>query len=228
MPGSPVLAAARWTTNGHLISDCVRLGYIRPKHLVIDLTYGKGVWWKEHGEPRFFEKHDLLLDGVDFRNTPWVGGQFDVVAFDPPYVSVGGRATSGIKAFYEQYGLMDAPTSPASLQRLINGGLDETWRLLGKGGHGLVKVTDYISSGRLWCGVYWTMEHAMSLGLEPVDLFHMVGTPRQQPERTRKPKIEGGPRTKSPQQHARRNVSTLLVVKKGNFRVESVRRRIQP
>ena len=41
-----VMAAHDWSTNGHLIWDLVRLGYLNAKDYTLDTTYGRGVWWK--------------------------------------------------------------------------------------------------------------------------------------------------------------------------------------
>lgn len=203
----PILAATRWPNNAHMIRDAARLGYLRKTDRVLDPTYGKGIWWKEW-KPRRLVKHDVVMDGVDFRNLPHPDGHFDVVAFDPPYVSAGGRATTTIKAFYDQYGLRDAPTSPALLQRLINDGLTEQHRVVKKRGFVLCKTMNYVSSGHLWLGVHETIEHAQFLGFEVWDMLLFLGDARMQPKRTRK---DG---QKVRQQHARQNYSTLLVLKK--------------
>ncbi len=41
-----VMAAHDWPTNGHLIWDLVRLGYLNAEDYTLDTTYGRGVWWK--------------------------------------------------------------------------------------------------------------------------------------------------------------------------------------
>ena len=47
---------------------------------------------------------------------------FDAVAFDPPYVSVGGRSTSGINGMHAAYGMDGAPLTPQGVQDDINAG----------------------------------------------------------------------------------------------------------
>ncbi len=208
-----VLRATYWKSNAELIEDCVRLGYLKKKKRTLDGTYGRGIWWK-NWEPKDLVKHDLLMDGTDFRKLPYEDESFDQITYDPPYVSVGGRASSQIKEFYERFGLMGAPTSPDALQTLINDGLTEMHRLLVVKGYCLVKCQNYISSGQLHPGVYLTIKHAYSLGFVLKDEFlHIRKSAGPQPkDRTRKGK--DGKRIKSKQQHARGNVSVLLVFRK--------------
>src|SRR5579862_4447487 len=94
---SPVLAAYHWQTNGHLIADCHRLGYLLDDDHVLDPTYGRGAWWKVW-RPEKLTAHTRAVDGSDFRHLPYPDGAFDTIAYDPPYVAKGGRSTSGIKA----------------------------------------------------------------------------------------------------------------------------------
>lgn len=210
---APVLRATYWKSNAELIEACFQLGHLREKWSTLDPTFGKGIWWKKR-QPKRLTKHDLILDNTDFRNLPYEDQSFKQIAFDPPYVSIGGRKTSKIKEFYERFGLMGAPTSPALLQQLINDGLTEMHRLCKDKGIVLVKCQNYISSGKLHPGVYLTLKHAESLGFVLIDeLLHIRKTAGPQPKnRTRKRK--DGKTVKSKQKHARGNVSVLLVLRK--------------
>lgn len=207
-----ILAAYEWSSNATLIEAVAHLGYLRKEWLTLDPTYGRGVWWK-NWRPDRLVTHDLNnLDGVDFRQLPEEDATFDAIAYDPPYVCVGGRTTTGLPDFHDRFGLTEAPRSPADLQDLINAGLKEMVRVLRPRRRGedgpylLVKCQDYISSGKLWIGTHHTLSAAIDAGLEPVDRFEHITHPRPQPSnRTRK---DGKP---SVQVHARRNLSTLFV-----------------
>lgn len=201
MSSDPILAAQYWNSNASMIADCARLGYLDEDWLTLDPTYGKGNWWKEFS-PNKLIAHDIKIDGVDFRDLPYDDEYFDAVAYDPPYVSVGGRSTSGMPGFLDAYGLEEAPRTPDQLQEYINSGLVECARVLKKKGFLLVKCQDYISSGKLWIGTHWTQRCAISEGLEVVDrLEYLVAAPRPQPPGRK-------------QVHARRNYSTLFVFQK--------------
>lgn len=195
-----VLAADTWRTNGHLVADIARLGYLKADDHVLDPTFGRGLWWTVW-QPKHLTVHDLRIDGTDFRDLPYDDATFDAVAFDPPYVSVGGRKTTTIPDMHDRFGLTDAPTRPAGVQELINTGLTETTRVLKPKGVLLVKCQDYVSSGKLWPGTHLTLNHAFTLNLNLIDRLEHIGRPRPQPAGRR-------------QVHARRNLSTMLVFRR--------------
>jgi hypothetical protein len=141
------------TTNADLIVDCVKLGYLHDTDMILDPTYGRGVWWRKW-RPTRLVAHNRGDDGVDFRDLPYADGTFDAVAYDPPYVCIGGRKTSGIPDMHDRYGLTAAPRTPADLQQLINAGLSEAARVVKPRGIVLCKCQDYVSSGRLWIGTH--------------------------------------------------------------------------
>lgn len=196
-----VKAATPWPTNAHLIKACAQLGYLKEEWRTLDPTYGQGRWWVLW-RPDDLVTHNRKVDGSDFRCLPYPDGAFDAIAYDPPYVSVGGRKTSGIEGMYDGYGLIDAPDSPAGLQVLINDGLTEMYRLVRPKGYVLVKCQDYVSSGKLWIGTHHTLTHGLSLGFTLEDRLEHISGQRPQPANRR-------------QVHARRNLSTLFVFRKG-------------
>jgi len=199
-----ILAADHWTSNAELIADVAKL-YISPTAKVVDLTYGKGIWWKKfRPDDLTISEHDFRLLPSDWRNT------FDVVAFDPPYVSLGGRSTSTIPQMTDHYGLIDAQRSPAALHVYNMEGLQEAVRVARPGGLVLVKYMDYVSSGKLQPCVQWLLRDADFLGLQLFDRFIHVGNPGPQPTKN----LDGSPRR---QVHARRNLSELFVFKKERY-----------
>lgn len=165
-----VLAAQSWRTNGELIADVAQL-YLKKDMVSIDLTYGRGLWWTDW-------RPDVMItnpDRFDFRKVPYDNDTFQLVAFDPPYVAMGGRGTSGLPDFMDRYGLEDAPKTPEALHAYNMDGLDEVHRILAPKGVTLVKCMDYISSGKLFDASYRTWMHAMGLGFELVDRFLHIG-----------------------------------------------------
>jgi len=195
----PVLAADTWSDNSMLMLDMLRLGYLADDMHILDPTYGRGTWWK-HWCPKHLHTSDLKT-GTDFRELPWQSNSFGAVVFDPPYVAIGGRATSTLVEFNDRYGLDTTPLTPYQLSVMNESGLTECARVTGERGFILVKSMDYISSGKLWEGTYRIRKHAETLGLEMIDRIEHVGVPRAQP---------GGRK----QVHARRNYSTLQVFRK--------------
>lgn len=198
---SPVLAATAWPTNADMILDVARLGYINPEDQVLDPTYGRGGWWKKW-HPVGLVAHDinpaLTFGGqsIDFRDMPYPAGHFDVVAFDPPY-KLNGTPTAEID---ERYGV-HVVASRADRHQLIRDGITECLRVLKPGGILLAKCQDQVNGGKVrWQTIEFT-RHAETVGPAVlIDMLHMLGG-RPQPEGRS-------------QQHARRNMSTLLVLRK--------------
>lgn len=193
--GAPPMAAVTVRTNGELIAEVARL---HPLDDVVDVTYGRGLWWTLHRPARLVE-HDLALDGVDFRRLPEADRSVRCVAFDPPYVPVGGRDTSTVPDFLRRYGLVDAPTGPGELRELIAGGLAEILRVLEPGGLALVKSMNYVCGGRHRPQAVWTLVDAERLGYGVVTQYVHVTGPGPQP---------AGRRVRSP----RANYSVLAVL----------------
>lgn len=205
--GELVMAATAWPNNGAMIADLARLGYLRRSDRVIDPTWGRGVWWRSW-QPDELVRHDLYkLDGVDFRHLPWGDGTFTAAAWDPPYVTPGGRSTSSIPDFHDRYGMGRSAATPAAQQAINDEGLAEVVRVLRPRSVIVAKAMDYVWSGRLVMGTHATLSAALALGCEVVDRLEHISRPRAQPRRSR---ADGKPVV---QQHARRNYSTVLVLR---------------
>jgi hypothetical protein len=206
-----VLEVQEWPSNSELIEAVFEM-HVWPKKWascmdVLDMTYGRGVWWKwttgfEESMMTLFE-NDLRQGGFDYREMPYGDNCFDVIAFDPDYIAPGGRESSTIQEFNDRYGLKDQYESPAALQLSINAGVAELARMLQPQGIGLVKCTNYISSGKVWLGEYETIRAGLNAGLLVEDIFVHVSKPGPQPDRP-----------DSKQQHARSNSSRLIVFRK--------------
>lgn len=224
--GRPVLAATRWPSNAEMIEDVVRLGYIRPTDRLLDLTWGSGVWWRKYTHPGDFVANcadrdkkgflkspagDAEVISADFRDTGLPADHFDVVAFDPPYVSKGGRATSTIPKFLAAYGLRDAASTPEALHAYNVDGLLEARRVVKPGGYVLVKVMNYISSAHLQPAAHWMRDTALEEGFKLVEDWVHVGDPGPQPKKN----ING---TERRQVHARNNYSVLLILQRPKMR----------
>lgn len=225
-----IMAATKWKTNGHLVAALARLGYVHQDRRTLDLTWGLGVWWNQ------WRPDELVRNGYapeadtryDFRQTGFEDREFRQIAFDPPYVCVGGRDTSTIPDFLERYGLTDAPRTPAEVQANVNAGLDETWRILEPRGVALVKVQAYVVSGNVFWGTDDTNAFAKARGFKKLDeaVFLNNGSP-QDKNRTKKCPVckdvepegcegpcDGTGRAPVEQVHLRRNYSIMLVLQK--------------
>jgi methylase of polypeptide subunit release factors len=218
-----VLAATPWRTNAEMIEAVVELGLIKPTDRIVDLTFGRGKWWtnyKHSGElwanvdpaaddsvladifARLGVQHWTCRDYTDADAWFTLRQQFDVVVFDPPYVSMGGRDTSTIPEFMDRYGLKVAAASPARLHDYNFEGMRVAYDLLRPGGFVMTKVMDYVSSGRLQPAAHWMYRDATDLlGMTLHErLIHLGHSRAQPPGRS--------------QQHARNNYSMLYIFQK--------------
>jgi hypothetical protein len=219
MPSDIIYSATEWPTNAALIGDVHKLGWLRDDDLILDPTYGKGSWWRvwhpttgqvighqwKQEVPRTLSVvwGDWLrhTQPWDFKDMWYRDELFDAVAFDPPYVSVGGRDTTTIHKMHDAYGMDGTPLSPAGVQADINQGLMECARVVKKGGIVLVKCQSYVTSGKLFPGLFLTWLNAELEGLKLVDHLNYVGGSRPQPDGRQ-------------QKHSRRNQSDLLIFRR--------------
>lgn len=192
---SVVLAAKNWPTNGHLIWDVFRLGYLRLNWITLDPTYGQGVWWTLFKPDNLVTHDKYTLDGVDFRNLPHEDEEFQAIAFDPPYKLNGTDQGEG-----ERYGVAKPMEWRAKMQ-MIRDGITECERVLRPNGILLVKCQDQVCSGKVRWQTLDFSNHAYAVGLDLEDRFDYFGGYRPQPADRR-------------QVHARGRGSTLLVFRK--------------
>lgn len=235
-----IMAADYYVNNARLMEAVAKL-WIKPDDVVIDPTYGKGGFYRRF-RPGHLCGTDIKpeLGGIDFRNMPWVDGMADVVVFDPAYVTPGGRDTSTIPEMNQAYGMDTAEASVAAQWDVIVEGMVECYRVLKPGGIFMQKCMPYISSGRYQNYPFLVTYEMGNLDLEVVDQFMLVkkSAGPQPKNRTRKCKAcigiglvmatfddcsrgnipctacDGSGRIATVQQHARNNVSFLIVARK--------------
>lgn len=199
-----VMAISSAKNNAELIVECRDLGYLHDDMIVWDPTFGLGRFWTKW-RPRHLVATDLdpakspdWPDGVDFTNSGFADGDFHAVVFDPPYKLNG---TGGSHASDAGYGVANSMRWQDRHQ-LIRDGITECVRVLRPGGMLLVKCQDQVCSGQVRWQTREFADHAERLGCRLVDQLHLVGHRPQPPGRR--------------QVHARRNYSTLLVLRRGN------------
>lgn len=190
-----------WASNASLIAAVARLGYLDGS--VLDVTYGKGSFWKIF-RPADFHAHDLRLDGVDFRNLPEADDSYDVVVLDGPYKLNGTPSAADVR-----YGV-DEPATWQERHALIRAGMDEGARVARK--RLIVKCQDQVCAGHVrWQTIEFTNHMVDKHGAVLVDRFDMTGKVRKQPLFGARRKGFIGPPRPRRQVHAQGRPSTLLV-----------------
>ena len=137
----PILTA-RTGNNADLIPDILKM-YVDEGSSVADVTYGKGVFWRNVEKGKYKLLPSDLMDGVDFGDLPYESGSIDALILDPPYMHGGATIKKSINDCYRNQN-----TSHESVCRLYAKGILEASRVLRKGGRIIVKTQDEIESGR--------------------------------------------------------------------------------
>lgn len=201
---APVLSVITEKRNGPLIAQVARL-WIKPDDLLMDVTWGRGLWWTDYKHPEhLFIKHDrYTLDGVDYHELPESDESVDVIALDVPYTSVGSVETSTIPDFHDRYGLTSQKGYKAIFEDTASA-ITECSRVLRRGGRLLLKLSDYVESGHMRWAWRNADDAATAAGLRHCDeIIHHSGTGAQP-----KTNLDGSPRR---QVHSRRCHSFLEI-----------------
>lgn len=89
-------------TNDRLFPQIMEL-YVSPGSKVADITFGKGVFWRNIAPQRYQLSATDLRDGVDCRHLPYDDESLDCVVFDPPYMHTPGGTAHANHQNYEGY-----------------------------------------------------------------------------------------------------------------------------
>lgn len=197
--------------NDILFPDILRL-YSKPGDVVLDMTWGKGVFWKKVDLAALdlsLIKNDQFILGpevdfnYDFRQTEFDTGVFDIVVLDPPYMTSTGTIMEGLNKCYRNNNSTPLKTMDDVL-KFYREGIQEARRILKPYGLLIVKCKDMTGWGiKTWIHTKIMME---SEGFRCEDLFILVWG--------------GGagrlfdPKWKN-QKHSRKNNSFFVILKKG-------------
>ncbi len=189
--------------------------YIQPNSIIADVTYGKGVFWKnvDLSKYKFFPSD--IQTGIDCRKLPYDSSSFDCIVFDPPYMEglfrkqtshmAGNGNYSSFREAYsngEAYEQENAPKyHDAVLDLYYKAGI-EIFRVLKNKGIFIVKCQDEVSANKQHLTHVEIINYYESLGFIVEDLFVLV--------RNNKPCVT----RLLKQKHARKNHSYFLVFRK--------------
>ena len=181
---------------------------------VADVTFGKGVFWKNIPEQEYQLLPTDIKTGTDCRKLPYRNGEIDCVVLDPPYMeglyrrddSFAGNGTHS--SFRDHYSNGNRPAElgnkwhDAVLELYIRAAI-EAKRVLKPNGILIVKCQDEVSAGVQRLTHVEIIMNLVHLGFYPKDMFVMVR--RNKPGVTRVIN----------QLHARKNHSYFLLLQLG-------------
>lgn len=167
----PILTATVGT-NADLIPKVFEL-YVKKRDKIADVTYGKGVFWKNINKSNYEVFESDLVTGIDFRHLPYKEDYFDCVILDPPYMHGGKTALKGISKCYRNRETAEH-SSHEALIRLYASGILETVYVLKKHGILLLKTQDEIEGGKQRFTHVEFIQLLEIFGFKIIDLFILV------------------------------------------------------
>ncbi|MCY3888548.1 MAG: DNA methyltransferase [bacterium] len=179
--------------------------YVAPSSVVADVTFGKGVFWRNVPDGMYELLATDIQTGIDCRALPYGDGEIDCVVLDPPYMhSPGGTAHTAHQAFERHYrnngtGNRTNKKYHEAVLSLYEDAGEEAHRVLRDRGVLIVKCQDEVCSNRQRFTHVEIMQAYEQLGFVAEDLFVVMRKNRPGVSRAVK------------QVHARKNHSYFLV-----------------
>ncbi len=178
--------------------------------VVADVTFGKGIFWKNVPEGQYILKATDISMGIDCRQLPYADSSIDCVVLDPPYMEGLFRrdadhlaGTGTYHAFRDTYSNGDStdegPKWHEAVLDLYSKAGREAYRVLRKNGILIAKCQDEVSAGKQHLTHVEIVNEYESIGFYTKDLFVVVRTNNASVSRLKK------------QVHARKNHSYFLV-----------------
>jgi len=211
---SDLIFSAYQETNAEVFPKLLEL-HVPLFSIVADVTYGKGVFWRNVPDGNCNVLATDLKTGVDCRELPYDKSSIDCVVLDPPYMegllreNSNHRSCAGthvsFREAYSDNGKAIIPAKPtklrwhaAVLDLYVSAGT-EAYRVLRRNGILIVKCQDEVSANKQWLTHVEIITEYAKMGFYAKDLFVVV--------RKNKPGVS---RIKK-QVHARKNHSYFLV-----------------
>jgi len=213
-----VFSAAQGT-NDEMFPGILGL-YLPAGSTVADITFGKGVFWKNIPKDRYRLLATDLKTGIDCRALPYDPGRLDCVVFDPPYMHTPGGTAHVNHQNYEAYYANNIGPKGAS-KKYHEAVLDlyfrtalEAHRVLKPEGVFIVKCGDEVCANQQRLTHVELINEFTTHGFVVEDLFVLL--------RNNKPGVSRVLR----QVHARKNHSYFIVFRKSKVRRMVARKRL--
>jgi DNA methylase len=140
-------------TNDAIFPHIVAL-YVPPNSVVADVTYGKGVFWKQIVKDEYRLLPSDLANGTDCRRLPYEARSIDCVVFDPPYMHTPGGTAHQRHQNFEVYYQNNQAVAPLqkkyheAVLELYFGAAKEARRVLKPGGIYIIKCQDEVCANK--------------------------------------------------------------------------------
>jgi DNA methylase len=203
-PSNELIFSAYLDGNDAVFPKILEL-YVRQGSTVADVTFGKGVFWRNIPSGTYDLRPTDIQSGVDCRDLPYGDHEMDCVVFDPPYMHTpGGTAHVAHAPFEVHYrnnssGNQTESKYHEAVLDLYKAGGAEAYRVLKDRGVFIVKCQDEVCANRQRFTHIEIVAMYKELGFVAEDLFVIV--------RNNRPGVS----RMVCQVHARKNHSYFLV-----------------
>lgn len=216
------------TTTSHLIQSAHMGGnedvfphilalHVPKGSIVADITYGKGIFWKNAPVDDYDVRATDIQTGIDCRSLPYRENEIDCVVFDPPYMEglfrqtrehMGGQGTyTAFRQFYSNGQPIEVINSTQEKTPKWHDAViefyfitaREVYRVLRQRGIFIVKCQDEVSAGKQRLTHVEIINKYQEMGFYTKDLFVVVRRNNASVSRIKK------------QLHARKNHSYFLI-----------------
>ncbi len=207
VPAKETVYSAMTGSNADLFPQVLAL-HVPERARVIDVTYGKGVFW-QHVPPGTYRLTRCdIQSGTDLRSLPFDDDSFDALVLDPPYVSKSESVSPLYLDHEERYqNVARGSSGHQAILDLYVEGANEARRVLTEKGVLILKVQAEVSNGLQLPTHYELYALLKERGWHLDDEFVLV----------QNGKLPNSSRTKR-QFHARKNHSLFLVFRKSEKR----------
>lgn len=161
--------------NSDLIREVSKI-YLKDGMNVADVTYGKGVFWKQIDLSKInFFPTDIQM-GVDMLDLPYENNTMDVVVIDPPYMYHSSTThKESVDQGYQNNARVEAGIYGVdAVNQMFYDAMMEAKRVLKPKGTMWVKCQDQIMGGEQWRQHIFIYDWSLDLRLIDEDLFILV------------------------------------------------------
>ncbi len=181
--------------------------YIPSGRINCDATFGYGGFYKKISKPEHcFDINPRApeIQSADCRNLPLDDVSISSIIFDPPFLATKGKSLEAENGNIINKRFSVFPDEK-SLHQFYIDSMKEFYRILTDNGILIFKCQDKVSSGTQYLSHVFIINHAISIGFYPVDIFVLLAKSRL----TAKWQMKN-------QLHARKFHSYFLVFRKTN------------
>src|SRR5579859_4834745 len=192
-----IIYSAHTGINSEIFPNILNL-YVPKGSKIADVTYGKGVFWRQVELNDYTLLATDLKDGIDMKKLPYDETSIDCLVMDPPYMPT---QYTGIQQFSDYYGIereFKKDKWAKGVLELYYSGMKEATRVLTAKGVLIVKCQDMVCANQQVLVHVDLIKYAESLDWRCEDIFILVQSNKR-------------PHPRKRQIHARKNHSYFLV-----------------